>query len=259
MKRLWSCLLCLSVLVITGCSGGSAAQDPTVPGEDETSLTVFAAASLQHPFDKIEDAFVAEHPGVNVQFNYAGSSTLLQNLEAGAPADVFASANEATMAAAEEADLVGSSDRVVFATNELVGIVPADNPAEVDSLADAAAPEVNLVVCAPQVPCGALAQTVAQDAGVNLEPVSEEQQVTDVLGKVRSGQADAGLVYTTEAAVASEEVETFALNGTEDAVNSYSIAPTTRTQQSELAEEFIEFVRSEPGQDILATHGFQAP
>jgi molybdate transport system substrate-binding protein len=259
MKRLVSVAVCLSALMVSGCSGDSAAQDTPGSNGEDTSLTVFAAASLQGPFDEIGDAFMAEHPDVTVEFNYAGSSTLAQNLVAGAPADVFASADEVTMDAARQADLLAGKGSELFAVNYLVGIVPKDNPAGIQSLADATAPEVNLVVCAPQVPCGALSQTVAQASNLSLEPVSEEQQVTDVLGKVRSGQADAGLVYATEAALAADEVDTFELDDTQESLNYYPIAPLATAQQPELAEEFIDFVQAETGQDILQAHGFQAP
>ena len=138
-------------------------------------------------------------------------------------------------------------------------MVPADNPAQVNSLEDATGPGVKLVTCAPQVPCGALSESVAQAAGVDLRPVSEEHQVVDVLGKVRTGEADAGLVYATDARLADDEVAAFAIAQAEDRRNLYPIARTTRTAQPEEADAFIEFVHGERGQAILSSHGFLEP
>lgn len=239
--------------------------DPTVDdsiemeSSDEITLTVLAAASLQDSFDAIAEEFSATHPEVSIEFNYAGSSTLVQNLEAGAPADVFASADEANMDNAAEAGLIGVDSSEIFAANTLVGVVPADNPAGVSTLQEANAADSNLVVCAPQVPCGALAHTVAGDLGITLDPVSEEHQVTDVLGKVRSGEADAGLVYATDAALAADEVEVFDIPGAEQQHNHYPIARTAHSEQPDAAEAFIDFVHSGTGQDILEAHGFQIP
>lgn len=167
-------------LTLTGCTG-----DTTQQSADAVTLHVLAAASLQHAFDEIAEGFTAEYPEIDVAFNYAGSSTLVQHLQSGAPADVLATADEATMSMAEADGLIEETTGAVFAANTLVGIVPTDNPANISNLAEANADGMKLVVCAPQVPCGALAETVAHDAGLTLQPVSEEQHVTDVLGKVR--------------------------------------------------------------------------
>src|SRR5699024_2093916 len=149
---------------------------------EEVSLTVLAAASLQKSFDEIGEEFTADHPHITLDFNYAGSSTLVENLEAGVPADVFASADESNMHKAVEADVLEPRSGGLFASKRLGGIVLADNPSDVSSLEEANAEGVNLVVCAPQVPCCALSQTLADAAGMTLNAVSEEQQVTEVLG-----------------------------------------------------------------------------
>src|SRR5699024_988848 len=141
-----------------------------------------AAASLQKAFDKTADRFNAEHPNITIAFNYAGSSSLAQNLDAGAPADLFASADEANVADAQAAGLIETRTRDLVAANKLVGVVPIDNPADVWTLEEANADDVKLVICAPQVPCGALSQDLAESAGIPLGAVSEEQQVSDVLG-----------------------------------------------------------------------------
>lgn len=258
MKRRLGSLLAVIALGLTGCNNASETQDTNASNE-EISLTVMAAASLQKSFDEMADQFSAEHPNITLDFNYAGSSSLVQNLEAGAPADVFASADETNMDDAETAGLIETKTRDLFAANKLVGIVPIDNPADVSTLEDANAEDVNLVLCAPQVPCGALSQSLANASGLTLDPVSEEQQVSDVLGKVRSGQADAGLVYATDAALAPEELETFEITGADEQPNYYPIARTANAEHAEAADEFIDFVHSEAGQAILEDNGFTAP
>ena len=251
MRRRFVAALVLAALALGGCSSST----DSARGQ-EGSLTVLAAASLQQAFDDIAAGFTAKHPGMSVDFNYAGSSTLVQNLDAGAPADVFASADEANMGTAQDAGLIDEPTRDVFAANTLVGIVPLANPANIATLEDANAAGVNLVVCAPQVPCGALSQSTAEAAGSTLNAVSEEQQVSDVLGKVRSGQADAGLVYATDAALAPDEVSTFELEGADEQHNSYPIARTANAEDPEAAAAFIDYVQSNAGQAILEDHGF---
>ena len=256
MKPILVTLIAAFALTLMGCGTGASETDPGAAAGEELTLNVLAAASLQQSFEQIAEEFTAEHPDVSVDFNFAGSSTLVQNLEAGSPADVLATADEASMNAAEKAHLIDADTRRSFAANQLVGIVPADNPAQVSTLEEANAENVNLVICAPQVPCGALSQTLATAAGITLAPVSEEQQVSDVLGKVRSGQADAGLVYETDAALAPNEVDTFDLDGAEEKLNSYPVARTSNSEQPQVAEAFIEFVQSDAGQSVLEAHGF---
>jgi len=256
MRRCLLVVFSIGVLGLTGCA--SAQQDRSNASPDK-AVQVLAAASLQQAFDDIAAEFAAEHPEIDIDLSYAGSSTLVHNVDAGAPADVLATADEASMDTAEEAELIDATTRTVVATNTLVGIVPADNPAGVDSLDDLAQPEVNTVICAPQVPCGTLARTIADQAGITLNPVSEEHQVVDVVGKVRSGQADAGLVYATDAAGASDEVHDFSLEGAADFPNFYPIARTAEARDRPSADAFIDFVQSDRGQAILEAHGFGLP
>lgn len=246
----------LMALALAGCSSDD--HGPSHAAETET-IQVFAAASLQPAFEEISAAFTTEHPHLEVDISPAGSSTLVHNLQAGAPADVLATADEASMQDAHNAELIDANSQQVFAANTLVGVVPAGNPAQVKSLDDATESGVKLVTCAPQVPCGALAESVAQAAGVKLQPVSEEHQVVDVLGKVRTGEADAGLVYATDARLATDEVTVFPIAQAEDRQNRYPIARTTHTDHPEAADAFIEFVGGERGQAILSAHGFLEP
>lgn len=249
MKKL---LLFALLLPLTACGSD------TDPGSGTTTLTVYAAASLSASFDEIADAFEAKHEGVQVRLSFGGSSDLVTQIQEGAPADVFASADVANMDKLVDAELAGAGPSD-FATNTLEIAVPPGNPAGITSLQDLARPGVKLVVCAPEVPCGAAARQVAEEAGVGLSPVSEEQSVTDVLGKVTSGEADAGLVYVTDVQAAGDGVEGITFPESGDVVNTYPIAPVTDSDQTNLAQEFIQLVLSDTGQGILADHGFGKP
>ena len=251
--RLLAGPLAVTVAVLAGCSGTDARDG------DDTTLTVFAAASLQGAFEQLADRFEDEHEGVTVELSLAGSSDLAAQIQQGAPADVFASADTPTMARLVADGLVGTP--ADFATNTLQIAVPPGNPAGVETLDDLAAPDVALVLCAPQVPCGAASTKVADAAGLDLAPVSEEQSVTDVLGKVVAGEADAGLVYVTDVAAAGDDVEGIDLPGPPDAVNTYPIATVgdDGDARADLAQRFVDLVLSDEGQETLAGFGFAAP
>ena len=245
-----------AVLVLTTAALAACGSDDEGGGEDDggTTLTVYAASSLTATFEEIGEEFEAAHAGVEVAFNFAGSSDLVAQIQEGAPADVFASADEANMEKLTAEDLQGT-DPQTFASNTLEIAVPEGNPAGIATFDDLAGDDVNLVVCAPEVPCGAAAQKVAESAGVTLSPVSEEQSVTDVLAKVASGEADAGLVYVTDV-IASDEVQGIEFPEASAAVNVYPIATVAASANADLAEEFVELVVGETGQGILADAGF---
>lgn len=237
------------VLLAAGCGNvGGAADDPV-------TLQVYAAASLQEPFTELGEAFEAEHEGVEVEFNFAGSSTLVQQIQQGAPADVFASANPENMDKLVEAGLQGA-EPVDFTSNTLMIAVPAGNPAGVTDLTSLTDESLHLVVCAPEVPCGAATETVEQAAGLELAPVSEEQSVTDVLNKVTSGEADAGLVYVTDVTRAGDAVEGIDFPESQEAVNIYPITTVEGGEHVEPGQEFVDLVTSARGQEILAGYGF---
>lgn len=250
-----------ALLVVGGCAAArgtaEATGDAPVPTRERT-LTVFAAASLQRPFEEIGALFEDSHPGVSVRFGFGGSSGLVAQLSEGAPADVLATANEQTMARAVADGLV-TTEPMPFASNTLQIVVPAGNPAGVTSLADLATPAVTVVLCAPVVPCGAASAAVEQAAGIDIRPASEEQSVTDVLGKVRSGEADAGLVYVTDVVGAGTEVTGIDFPEADSAVNAYPIAALREAADATLAEEFVAAVTSASGLEILADAGFRAP
>lgn len=248
MRRLVPPLVLALALPLAACGGD----------EEETTLTVYAAASLTAAFEEIAAEFEKEHDGVRVELSLGGSSDLATQVQEGAPADVFASADTATMDELVADDLTGAEPQV-FATNTLQIAVPPGNPAGIQDFADLAEPGLALVVCAAEVPCGAAALAVAEAAGVTLDPVSEEQSVTDVLGKITSGEGDAGLVYVTDVAAAGDDVEGITFPESGDVVNSYPIAPIAGSDESGLAADFTEFVLSDRGQRILAGLGFGPP
>ena len=252
MRKLLLAAALSLLLPATACGGGDAG------GSSGDTLTVYAAASLTASFGTIADRFEAEHDGVDVKLSFGGSSDLATQIQNGAPADVFASADTATMDDLVGAGLTGA-DPEDFATNVLEIAVPPGNPAGIATFQDLGKPGVQLVVCAPEVPCGAAARGVADQAGVTLHPVSEEQSVTDVLGKVTSGEADAGLVYVTDVQAAGDQVVGIPFPEASSVVNVYPIAPVADTDQSALARQFIDFVLSPAGQQVLKDAGFGAP
>lgn len=226
---------------LAGCASPSAEQQ----------VTVFAAASLAPAFQPIATAYEQQHPGTRVRLHLAGSRTLVTQLDQGAPADVLATADLASMAQAR-ANGVLAGRSVPFAHNAAVVAVPAGNPGGLSRAADLADPAVQLVVCAVPVPCGVAAKTLLADLGVDRQPVSEETSVAGVVGKVAAGEADAGIVYATDLA---NRADLRQLPG--DAA-----APTTTYPIAELAgagpiaDSFIDFVLADPGQQLLAEAGF---
>lgn len=239
-----------AVCVVAGCSSPQTSS--------AAELTVFAAASLKAAFTELGSRFEAEHPGMKVTFNFAGSSDLVAQLTQGAPADVFAAADTANMTKAVDAGLVAGAP-VTFATNTLTIVTPPGNPRGIRSFADLAAPGTQVVVCAPQVPCGAATEKVEKATGVTLTPVSEESAVTDVLGKITSGQADAGLVYVTDAKGAGAQVTAVPFPEAAGAVNTYPITVLGAAGDADGATRFVELVTGPAGQQVLRAAGFAAP
>lgn len=239
-------------LTAAACGSGGSAEDPAAA---PVTLHVFAAASLQEPFEELGEQFESEHEDVTVEFSFAGSSTLVEQIQQGAPADVFASADTKNMDKLTDAGLE-ETDPVDFTTNTLRIAVPAGNPAGVTDLASLTG-DLNLVVCAPEVPCGAATETVEEAAGLEFAPVSEEQSVTDVLNKVTSGEADAGLVYVTDVEKAGDAVEGIDFPEAQQAVNTYPITTVDGSANPQLGQEFVDLVTGEEGQKVLAGYGFR--
>ena len=263
--------LALATLALLGaCTGGADRIDPdvspgatpaTAPAGPELTggLTVYAAASLTAAFDDLATRFEMRHPALDVApIVYDGSSTLATQLVEGAPADVFASADETTMATVAAADLLAAPARL-FASNTLVIAVPPANPGAVTSLDDLARPEVSVVLCAVEVPCGSASQSLLDAAGLSVTPVSEEQNVAAVLTKITADEADAGLVYATDVAAAGSAVTSIVPVGASDVVNHYPVAALADAANPAAAAAFVDFVLSPDGQAVLASYGFSAP
>lgn len=263
--KLSAVLVGAAALALAGCGGGSSATSTSTSGSAAASssaslsgdLTVFAAASLKESFTALGASFEAAHPGTKVTFNFGASSALAQQITQGAPADVFASASPKNMQ--QVVDGKAANDSAAFARNVLEIAVPPANPAKIGSLADLAKPGVKVVLCQPQVPCGALAQTVLGKAKVTVEPVSLEADVKSTLAKVQLGEADAALVYVTDVKAAGDKVTGIAIPADVNASTTYPIAALTASRHADLAEAFVAYVRSDAGRAELAKAGFEAP
>lgn len=259
----------LCALLLAACSSGgdkaspvasapasvAATSAPAVAPADPVTINVFAAASLTDVFTEIAAHYKVEHPEVDIRFTFAGSSDLASQINEGAPADIFASANEKQMDAVTE-HIDGAAQ--LFASNTLTIAVPTGNPAGVTDFASLANPGVTVVVCAAEVPCGAATEKVEKSLGVTLTPVSELTNVTDVLGSVASGEADAGLVYVTDIARA-KGVQSIPFAGSEAAITRYPIAVLTPSTASTQARAFVDYVLSAKGLAALAAAGFAMP
>jgi molybdate transport system substrate-binding protein len=257
-------LLC-AVLLLSGSAGRAHAGE----APPRTVLTVFAAASLSAALQDLGRAFESHTPRVVVRFNFAGSQALVGQLVHGARADLLATADEPTMESARQQRLL--ADRPVrFARNTLVVITPARDSARVRTLADLARPGLRLVLAAPTVPAGRYSRAAlaaldgrpgfgprfAKHALANL--VSEEEDVRGVLAKVQLGEADAGIVYATEARRAARKVRVLPFPPELPVHPGYPIAPLVDAREPAAASAFVAFVRSREGQRILAAHGFLA-
>ena len=257
----------LSLALVGGCGSSNqpAASSPsaTSPAPATSAaaggkIMVFAAASLKQTFTDIGEQFKTDNPGSSVEFSFAGSSDLVTQLTQGAQADVFASADTNNMDKAAKAGLL-AGDPVTFASNTLTIAVAPGNPKKIGSFKDLTQQGLNVVVCAPPVPCGSATQKVEQATGVTLNPVSEESSVTDVLNKVTTGQADAGVVYVTDAKGAGDKVAVVPFPEAADAVNTYPIAVLKGSKNPELAQKFVDLVTGEAGQKVLNAAGFAKP
>jgi molybdate transport system substrate-binding protein len=276
MKRLLPSLTILFFIFLTACTASTTptpapaieatALPPTPATQPEPqALTVFAAASLTDAFTEIGAAFDASNPGVTTTFNFAGSQSLRTQIEEGAPADVFAPANGKEMDTLVTGKLVAEDVAQVFLSNRLVVILPENNPAALEKLEDLANPGIKLVLAAEEVPVGKYARLALDLIDASLgkgykdkvlaNVVSNEANVKQVVAKVQLGEADAGIVYISDA-VAAPELKSIEIPIALNVIAKYPIAPLVRSENAEIAEQFIEYVLSVEGQAILAKWGF---
>lgn len=256
-RRAATALMVVAAVTLSGCSqpvpDSPAASEP---GELQGTLTIFAAASLTESFTELAAIFGSEHPDVTIApISFDGSTTLATQISEGAPADIFATADEATMRSVS--DLL-DGESTPFASNSLQIAVQPGNPLNISELADLSAPGVQLVLCAPQVPCGATAQVLLDREQIIVTPASEELNVKAVLTKVQLGEADAGLVYVTDIA-AAEAVEGISIPEAVEAKSTYPIGILESSANPTVATAFRDFVVSDRGQSVLARYGFGQP
>jgi molybdate transport system substrate-binding protein len=258
----------VSVLLLAACGDdddeagddGSPTTDAPVFAEQSTlggDITVFAAASLTDAFNEVGAAFEEANPGVSVEFNFGPSSGLREQIVAGAPADVFASANTSNMDQVVERG--AAEDAQAFVTNLLQIVVPADNAAGVTGLDDFANADLLIGLCAEDVPCGEFGREALANAGVTPSIDTDEPDVRALLTKVEAGELDAGIVYVTDVIAAGDAVEGIDIPSEDNVTATYPIAPLTAAGNAEVADAFVEFVLSDDGQAILADYGFGSP
>ncbi len=245
-------------LLGAGLLGGCGAADgrSTRSGGDRT-LVVLAASSLTESFQGLATRFEADHPGVRVRLVLESSATLATQVSEGAPGDVLATADAATMSGVLAGGHADAAD--VFATNRLVLVTPADNPARVEGFTDLERADVAWVACIETAPCGALAAELLERGGISADPRSLEVDVKAVLAKVVADEADAGLVYATDARSAGSAVQTFPVPGAEDALNTYEIAVVDQADEPDLAGDWVDLVLAQAGQQALTGAGFGPP
>lgn len=259
-RRLWTLFL-IGTIMLSACGTTSA----TTTATNSKTLTVFAAASLTNAFGKIGKAFEAANPGVTIKFNFGGSQALRTQIEQGAQADVFASANSKEMEALVTGNFVGADTAKIFLTNQLVVIMPPNNPSGLAALTDLSKPGLKVVLAAKEVPVGNYALQVLDKLDksfgsgfktrVLANVVSYENDVKQVVAKIQLGEADAGIVYLSDT-VAAPELKKIDIPAENNVVAKYPLAALTQSKNPELAQAFIAYVLSAEGQSVLQKWGF---
>jgi molybdate transport system substrate-binding protein len=258
--RFSAAVLGLVAALLTACDNGSASTSGgSNPGHKLSGLViVFAATSLTEAFEQLGKDFEQAHAGVSVRFNFGASSALAQQITQGAPADVFAAASPKTMQQVTQPGLA-AREPTVFVRNKLQIAVPAGNPGRVRDLADFAKTDLKVALCAPQVPCGAAAETALKAAGVTAKPDTLEQDVKATLTKVELGEVDAALVYRTDVKAAGDEVDGIDFPEAAKAINDYPIVELRDAPNTAAARAFVEYVVSAKARAVLTEAGFETP
>ncbi|MGH3496685.1 MAG: molybdate ABC transporter substrate-binding protein [Nocardioidaceae bacterium] len=239
--------LCLAAGVLSSCGGSG-----------KTKLTVLAASSLTESFTELKKTYETAHPDVQVALSFDSSSTLAQQVIAGSPADVLATADPQTMQmVVAKHDVSGTP--TTFATNTLVLVTPRDNPGTISSIADLSRPGVKFATCVPSAPCGDAADRLLAKDGITAKPATQQENVKSVLALVTSGEVDAGFVYVTDAMAAGSAVRTIQVPHAKSIVNDYPIAVLTSSREATAAQEWVSLVTSSAGQQVLTTFGFGKP
>lgn len=255
MAARWLVLLLLAPVLVAACADDDASSAGPDGDALRGSVTVFGAASLTGVFGEMAVAFERTHPGVSVEPVFAGSSDLARQIQDGAPADVFASADATDMDLVVESGDV-TADPVPFAGNVLEIAVPAGNPGEVGGLEDFARDDLLIGLCAEEVPCGRFGRQVLDDAGVAPALDTDEPDVRSLLTKVAAGELDAGMVYRSDVLAEAGDVEGITIADDLNVTVTYPIAPISASDVPEVADAFIAFVLSGDGQRIMEDAGF---
>jgi molybdate transport system substrate-binding protein len=238
-------------------AGASTTEAPAGESALEGDITVFAAASLTDAFTELGTTFESENPDASVEFNFGASSALREQILAGAPADVFASANPSNMDQVVDGGAASSPED--FVTNLLEIAVPAGNEAGVTGLDDFADPDLLVGLCAEEVPCGEFGREALANAGITPSIDTNEPDVRSLLTKIEAGDLDAGIVYVTDVMAAGDAVEGVDIPADENVIATYPIAALTDAANAEVAGAFVDFALSNEGQEILQSYGFDAP
>jgi molybdate transport system substrate-binding protein len=269
MRRLAFVVVALAATAVAGCSSSSSSSTAAAPSSSSApaassssaaqtgAITVFAAASLQGTFTQLGKEFEAAHPGDTVKFSFGASSALATQINSGAPADVFASASTKNM---DQVVTPGNaSNPQNFAKNVMEVAVPPSNPAKVTSVNDLAKSSVKTALCQPQVPCGVVAAEVFKNAKITVKPVTLQPDVKSVLTQVELGNVDAGMVYVTDVEAAGSKVKGVAIPASVNASTLYPIAALTHSTNPSIAQAFVAYVLSPPGEQVLKAAGFAQP
>ena len=266
MRRFALAAVTLAAIAVAGCSSSSsstpAASSSSTPAASSSAaqtgaITVFAASSLKDTFTQLGQQFEAAHPGDTVKFSFGASSALAEQINSGAPADVFASA--ATKNMDQVVTTGNASNPQNFAENIMEVAVPPNNPAKVTSVNDLAKSSVKVAVCQPQVPCGVVAAQVFKNAKITVKPVTLQPDVKSVLTQVELGNVDAGVVYVTDVQAAGSKVKGVTIPANVNATTTYPIAALTHSKEQAIAAAFVAYVLSPPGEQVLKAAGFEQP
>jgi molybdate transport system substrate-binding protein len=269
MRRFALTAVALAAIAVAGCASSStsspasgatsspAAAASSSPAAQTGTITVFAAASLKETFTQLGQQFEAAYPGDTVKFSFGASSALAEQINSGAPADVFASASPKNM---DQVVTPGNaSNPQDFAKNVMEVAVPPANPAKVTSVNDLAKSSVKTALCQPQVPCGVVAAKVFKNAKITVKPVTLQPDVKSVLTQVELGNVDAGVVYVTDVMAAGSKVKGVTIPASENASTLYPIAALTHSKEQSIAQAFVAYVLSPAGEQVLKTAGFEQP
>jgi molybdate transport system substrate-binding protein len=266
MRRFALTMAALAAAAVAGCSSSSSSSAPGAGSSSSSpaasssasatgTITVFAASSLKETFTQLGKQFQTAHPGDTVKFSFGASSTLATQITDGAPADVFASASPKNMTTVVSAG--DASNPQDFAKNTAEIAVPPSNPANVTSVSDLAKSSVKVALCQPQVPCGVVAAGVFKNAGITVKPVTLQPDVKSVLTQVELGNVDAGVVYVTDVLAAGSKVKGVTIPANVNASTLYPIAAISGSNEMSIAQAFVAYVLSPPGQSVLSVAGFE--